>query len=132
MKDLLKSTGTIHYSLEPTKVVLQIDQGIADFYRSLIPKTIRTQRPMYAAHISLVRKADPTDWSKWGLHEGEVAPFLYETTISSCSTYYWLNAYCVLGEQIRRELGLEIYHCQDTPIGHLQRFHTTIANRKGN
>ena len=50
-----QAQGTLQYSTDPLKLILAVDQGIADFYRATIPKYLNVKPPMYDAHISVIR-----------------------------------------------------------------------------
>jgi hypothetical protein len=132
-KRLYKSTGILKYNqeLENCKLILQIDQGIYDFYYSLIPKCLYAQRQMYSAHISVVRKEIPPNLDKWGKYENETITFYYENKIHFNSTYLWLNCFSTQLEKIRTELGLEITSSYTMPPdGFNKCFHITLANFK--
>lgn len=130
---IYQSTGIIRYNIDNRvgyKVVIEIDQGIADYYRSFIPKYRNVQRQAFPAHISIVRKATPTKLDSWGKYEGVLTDFMYENIIDNCPTYHWIHAFTTLGETIREELGLPVYDGNDVPSGYRQRFHVTLGNCK--
>lgn len=132
---LHSSTGTLHYSQDAGyKLVLLVDQGLSDFYRSLIPKWLPVNRPMHPAHVTVVRsyKETPACLEPWGRYEGERVPFVYSPEVHFGKVYYWLNILCTRLETIREELGLpcrSIY--TQPPVGFQKFFHCTIANVKG-
>lgn len=128
--EFFKSTGVLRYGWE--SLVLDIDQGIVDFYRSLIPKYIEMNRQKYAAHISVVRKEVPPYYSEfWRKHEGEVIEFEYSNYIYNGTVYWWLNAYSKRLEEIRSELGLSILDQFNEPFRNYSwTFHTTLGNIK--
>jgi len=123
---ILKYTKNVNYSL---RVV--IDSELTRYYRSLLPKWMKSKQQMYSPHISVVRKESPIYLEFWGKYEGELITFDYDHEIEYNDTYVWLNAYSHRLEQIRVELGLPI-HSQYTmpPEGFTKRFHTTIGNFK--
>jgi hypothetical protein len=59
---LFKSSGILRYHNEPVlKLVLDIDQEISEYYRSLIPKWFeKPSKQMYMAHISVIRNSGLT------------------------------------------------------------------------
>jgi len=129
---MYKSTGIIRYN-EGHRLTVEVDQGIADFYRSLIPKWIKTQSQMYAAHITVVRtkKETPLCLDAWGKYEGELIDFYYNPEIRIEESYCWLDVYCKQLETIRKELGLPVESLYTIPPeGFDKVFHMTIANRK--
>ena len=131
---LHKSVGILKYSYTKEygyKLILTVDQGIALFYRWLIPfwKVANPQR--YPAHISLVRKEIPKNLAVWGRHEGRRITFSYSPDIQCDEKYWWLNVYSKELEDIRAELGLPVgSKYTRPPDGYEHPFHITIANRK--
>lgn len=139
MGNLHKSTGTLHYergikeNREWFKVFVDVDQGLSDYYRSLIPKHIVTNRPMYPAHVSVVRREVPQKMEAWEKYEGKEIEFLYDPTINIGSVYCWLDVFCQELEEIRVELGLSVdSEITRPPEGFKRCFHCTIANFKKN
>jgi hypothetical protein len=133
--DLFESVGVLRYTIKEEygyRLVLEVDQGISDFYRALIPKWIKTNKQMYRAHISVVRYEVPPNLDAWGKYEGEEVKFLYSNYINNGTVYWWLNAFCTRLEEIRVELGLPV-SSQYTlpPEGFTKCFHMTIGNNKG-
>lgn len=129
---LFESIGTLHY--EPDwKLVLNIDQNLADYYRSLIPKYKPNNRQRYPAHVTIVRQTKelPTNIQFWNKYQGQEVKFLYNPEIQEGQVYYWINVYCQQLEEIRTELGLPV-HSQFTmpPEGFKKHFHCTIGNKK--
>ena len=124
------SIGTIKYSENPYKIIVEIDQAIADYYRSFIPKYFNVKRPKYSAHISVLRKEDPKFKMFWNKYDGKNVSFEYENYIYNDETYYWLNAWSDELENIRKELGLmptsDITYSPD----HKHKFDITIGNIK--
>jgi len=118
-----KSTGTICYG-PGIKAFLLVDQGIADFYRSLIPKWIPNSPQRYKAHISFVRHENPPLMQFWDKYAGQKLDFQYDTIIHRDETYFWLNAICPDLESIRVELGLPAHPWWRN------KFHITLANCK--
>jgi hypothetical protein len=132
---LFSSVGVLRYSVsEPGsyKLVVEADQGISDFYRSLIPKWITTNRQLYGAHISVVRKEVPPLVDNWAKHDGTEVEFCYSPTIHRGTVYWWLNCFCQRLEHIRTELGLAVDSIYTRPPeGFAKCFHLTLANTKG-
>jgi hypothetical protein len=127
--DLFTSTGTLRYGY--TNLVLDVNQGIVDYYRALMPKYIYTNRQMYAAHISVIRKEVPTKMELWGKYAGEKVEFKYSNIVHHGEVYYWLNAWCERLEQIRMELGLPVDSPYTRPPdGFAKTFHITLGNVK--
>jgi hypothetical protein len=131
---LHESVGTLHYSKDiGYRLVLLVDQGISDFYRSLIPKYYPVNKPMYPAHVTVVRaeKETPIHLEHWGKHEGERVLFKYSPIIGQGKVYYWLNIFCSRLEDVRLELGLPVVSEYTLPPeGFRKCFHCTIGNQK--
>lgn len=106
------------------KAVLLVDQGIADFYRSLIPKSIPILPQRWPAHVSIVRRQHPKNMEYWRKHENEQIEFEYSPIVTWDETYYWLNVKCLRLEEIRVELGLD----RHPPWRNL--YHITVGNVK--
>lgn len=128
---MLKSIGRLIY--EPGfRLIVLVDKGLADFYRSLIPKSLPVQKPRWAPHITVVRseKETPAHPEHWSKYEGKEVEFCYDPFIRIDKTYYWLNTWCDRLVEIRTELGLPAKSRWTRPPDGHQCFHITIANRK--
>lgn len=129
---MFESTATVRYGPD-IRIIAEVDQGISDFYRSLIPKYYYANPMRYMAHITIVRtnKESPTDLKAWGKYEGLQIKFQYKSYIHFDGTYFWLNAYSEDIGAIRKELGLPIFR-DDRAFGGVlrQEYHITIANTK--
>jgi hypothetical protein len=130
---LFQSQGVLSYSElnDNPSLRLIIDEDIVRYYRSFIPKFIRIKPQMYRAHISVVRNNFPANIQYWHRYEGEIVDFYYENEIKNCTKYFWIDCYSVRLEEVRQQLGLEIYNMDRellTPFK--MRFHTTIGNLK--
>jgi len=132
MNDLFQSTGTLQYSKD-WRLVLRVEQDLADYYRSLIPKWMPCQRPRWSAHITVVRqtKETPVHKENWWKYDGDVVDFIYSPFIHQGAVYYWLNVFSKRLEKIRQELGLPFYSQNALPPeGFKKYFHCTIGNLK--
>lgn len=127
---LYLSSGPLHYSYTEGygyKLIVRMDQGIIDFYRSLVPKWVRLNSQMYPAHVSVVRKVVPVNLGFWGRYEGEVVDFEYSPVVCNEGVYYWLNVFSRRLEEVRVELGLSPTRVFE---GGLSCFHATVGNIK--
>lgn len=129
---MYEATAVVHYG-PGLRVIAEIDQGICDFYRSLIPKYYCVKPQAYRAHITIVRikKENPTLLDAWDRHDGRVIKYQYEPVIQQDDRYFWLNAYSEEIGDIREELGLPRYR-DDTWFGGKlhSSYHITIGNMK--
>lgn len=134
---VLYASGVVQYSeynsREPErfgsverKITLELGRDFSDYYRSLIPKCIKTQKQAYPAHITIVRGGlEPIkNMDYWGKYEGKEIYFYYFLSLRYYYNVYCLDVFCKEFCDIRVELGLPEYR-----IGY-KRFHVTIANDK--
>lgn len=130
---LFPGSGVLRYSRSPEygfRLVMECDQAIADYYRSLIPQYKKPAPQRYGAHVSVVRKEVP-DVAAWGKYEGETIDFLYTGTVYFGRVYCWLNVFCNRLEEVRLELGLPVRSEYTLPPeGFTKCFHMTIGNYK--
>ena len=129
---MFHSSGKLVYSDDGRRVVVEVDPEIARYYRSLIPKSIKWQVPLYTPHITVVRTGleGIYDKSLWGHCNGEVIRFNYDPYICIGNKYIWLDAHSSRLTEIRGDLGLprkRIPHPLGTGV---PCFHITIANMK--
>lgn len=131
MQELFQSTGHIRYG-QDGRLVLDVDQGISDYYRSLIPKCKNVQRPRWNAHVTIVRigKEIPRHKGLWRKYSWQKVDFVYDPYIYEDGLYFWLNVFSKKLEHIRRELGLPMMSTFAPPKGYDKSFHITIANKK--
>lgn len=130
---LYKSIGTLSYSIAEVgyRLVLETDQNIADFYRTLIPKYKCVKRQKYNAHISVVRHEIPLILENWGKYQDKEIEFFYDNQIKFGKIYFWLNCFSKELEYIRKELGLPVSSEYTRPPDTYEKvFHMTIGNVK--
>lgn len=106
--------------------VAYVDQGIVDFYRSLIPKAYKPNPQMWPAHITVSRKRIecPPNKEVWKKYEGQSVRFTYSNEIHTDGIYYWLNTWSDEIGRIREELGLDYYR---QPFN---SYHLSLGNLK--
>lgn len=135
---LHRSSGFLRYFSNPYKLILEVDNEIARYYRALCPRALGLRIPMYPAHISIVRNSTPERMEYWGQYEGREMEFDYEEWVYNDEIYFWLNCYSVsfngegakTFEEIRTELGLLPHDkTSRSPDGRC-KFHMTIGNIK--
>ena len=129
---MCQSKGLVYYG-PGIKAYVSVDQGLSDFYRSLIPKYYNAKPQKYKSHITIVRlgKEFPKNMSVWKKHQGLNVNFFYDNEIQSDGKYFWLNVQSEDIEKIREELGLPKFR-DDRKFGGILRkeYHITIANIK--
>jgi hypothetical protein len=127
---MFNAKGIIQYG-PGLRVVAWVDQGIADFYRSLIPKYYFVQPQKYPAHITVVRlsKESAKNMEVWNKYEGEEVPIQYGNEIGFDGIYYYLNVMSDRIGAIREELGLPRFRFGDLGADRCC-YHITIGNCK--
>jgi hypothetical protein len=123
----MKSKGILRYKgTDSNWVVLDIDNEIARYYRTHIPKHIRFNIPKYEPHITVIngKYESLTQMGAWGRHEGEEIEFEYDNEIKFGEPYIWLEVRSKRFEEIRTELGVGDF------FDKTKWFHITIANTK--
>ena len=131
MDTLHKSVGVLRYGHNSWWLCVDCDQGLADFYRALLPKAWGAQRGRYDAHITVCRNEEPPNKAAWKKYDGNEVEFFYPPGVKQGKLYWWLDVYCVKLEDIRLELGLPVVNLFEPPLpGFRKRFHLTIGNCK--
>lgn len=94
---MIESTGTLDYSRAEDgsfRLVVDVDPGIVEVSRALVPKWIRLNRQKHAPHITVVRETSLPDPTRWGVDQGASITFRYNPEVQAGEVYYWLEAYC--------------------------------------
>ena len=129
---MFSSNGILHYSKDPIKLSVEVDPEISSYYFSFIPKYLKVNRPMFSAHISIIRYIAPPNMEFWNKYHNQMISFQYESYIYNDELYYWLNVYSLELENIREELGLTSSgDVTKSPDGR-HKFHITLGNLKNN
>lgn len=113
----------------PDKVIIAVDSGLADFYRSLIPKHYNVKQGRYSAHITVARcETISTKWQPWNnvyvLFEYD--PYIY----NDGGVYWWLNVKCLGVNALRVLCDLPMWSEKSMPPDGSENFHITIGNTK--
>jgi hypothetical protein len=121
------SDGTILVYTD--KVILAVDPGLAELYRSLIPKHFAVKRGRYDPHITVAREELISD--KWKSWSGTRVRFWYDTNIrNDGSVYWWLNVQSIALNILRVHCDLPLYSEKSRPPDGSDNFHITIGNTK--
>jgi hypothetical protein len=133
MSDLLRSAGKLIYSprshLASSErwLVLMCDDAISEYYRSMFyrqfPYLGKLTRPVWGAHISIIRGERVPNSNLWRLDENKIVEFEYEPGVVDNGEYYWLKVHCSRLEEIRMLYGLN----SQPNFG----FHLTIGRTSG-
>lgn len=117
----MKSTGKLTYSprthlnSSDRWVVVMCDDEISRYYRHLYTveypyangiKTGKLTRPVWGAHISVMRGERLPKQELWKLDEGKMVEFTYEGGVIDNDEYYWLKVTCPYLEDLREKYGL--------------------------
>jgi len=130
---LFESSGPLRYSCDKEygyKLIVEVDQDLSDYYRSLIPKWFDVDPQKYPAHISVIRHEVPVNLEYWGAYEGEDVKFCYSPEVRRGKVYWWLNAFSCRLREIRRELGLPDHSEFSRPPDGRHCYHITVGNSK--
>ena len=127
-QNMYSSVGKLRYSEH--YLVVDVDSGIVELARALVPKALYLNRQRYAPHISVVRHEKPVVLKNWGKHEGREVEFKYSTYVYNDEVYYWLQAFSPTLSNIRVELGLSKFSEWSRPPDGQDCFHITIGNTK--
>ena len=111
------------------RLALDVDPGIVEVARALVPKYSRLNRTRYAPHVSLVRE-EKRVLPNWGKHDGEEVPFTYESYVYADELYWWLRVQSPRLLAVRVELGLAPMDWYTRPPDNSDFFHCTIGNCK--
>jgi len=122
--------GSLRYTTEEWKLNVAIEDDLAEYYRSLIPKYYKVNRPKYPPHITVVRNEEIINKEAWKKYEGKEVEFQYSPIIQRGTVFWWLNAYCDFLLELREELGLPPYNDLTKPPDKKSCFHLTIGNMK--
>jgi len=120
------SYGYLKYSVNPNKLILEVDQQIQDYYRSQIP--FKTNKQKYQAHITVMRGENPNPMIH--LFHNKKIYFWYDHFLHEDEKYFWLNVSCPQLKDIRQMVGLHPTHCLTKSPDGRNSFHITIANLK--
>lgn len=124
---MFKSVGQLLIFSE--KVIVPVDPGIAEFYRSLIPKYHKVKKGKYSPHITVAR-CEPIS-NKWKAWNNFYVLFEYDTYIqNNGSVYWWLNVKCLELNAVRVDCGLPVWSEKSRPPDGSNNFHITIGNTK--
>jgi len=91
------------------------DDEISKYYRHLYAKeypylngnqSTSLTRPVWGAHISVIRGEHIPNISLWGIDANKTIEFEYDAGVQSNKEYFWLRARCRRLEEIRQSYGL--------------------------
>lgn len=118
----MKSIGKLVYSprthLASSEkwLVMMCDDEISKYYRHLYTKeyppylnggySLKLTRPVWGAHISVIRGEKIPNMNLWGLAANKVVEFEYEGGVIDNGEYFWLKAKCPYLSEIREKYGL--------------------------
>jgi len=108
------------------EVTLELGRDFGDFYRSLIPKCIKTVKQSYPSHVTIVRGGlEPIlDMTAWEKYNGKEIYFYYMPLFRYYQNVFVLDVFSKDLSDIRIGLGLPAHR-----KGY-RRFHVTVANNK--
>lgn len=102
---------------------MRIENGheIIDYYRNRILTMTKTkiQKPLWGAHISVVRGEEPKDKSMWKAMDGKVVDVRLLRPLKNNDMYWWFDVYVPELHTLRQQLGLSFQPRQP--------FHLTVG-----
>lgn len=119
---MFKSKGKLIYSpsshvgTSEKWLVLMCDDEISKYYRKLYTYShkfanggysLSLTRPIWGAHISLIRGEKLPNNHLWRLDENKIIEFEYEAGVQSNNEYYWLRVKCDYLLDLREKYGLK-------------------------
>lgn len=117
----MKSIGKLiysprtHLSSSDRWLVLLCDDEISRYYRYLYSKeypylnggkSTKLTRPVWGAHISIIRGEKVPKHELWGLDANKIIEFEYEEGVKDNGEYYWLKVHCPYLSDLRQKYGL--------------------------
>ena len=91
-------------------LVLMADDELCKYYCSLFyrefPYFGKLARPVFGAHISVIRGERVPNYNLWRLDENKIIEFEYEPGVNSNGEYYWLKVHCEYLYDLREKYGL--------------------------
>lgn len=126
---MLIGRGKIRYFDDEWKVNVRIEDDLARYYRSLLPKYWTVNQQKYPPHITVVRREKIPNKQFWRKYEGKEIEFGH-SSVKKGTVYYWLEAYSDFLCELRVELGLPPHNDLTKPPDKKSCFHMTIGNMK--
>lgn len=112
----MKSIGKLIYSPrshlgDPSKwLILACDDEICKYYsvlyRQEYPWLPKLMRPVFGAHISIIRGEKVPNYNLWRMDENKIIEFEYDPGVINNDEYYWLRVKCPYLEDLRIKYGL--------------------------
>lgn len=112
----MKSYGKLIYSprshLGSNKdwVVLMCDDEISKYYRTLysreFPFKPKLNRPIWGAHISVIRGEKIPNIEQWGISANKIIEFEYTPGVLDNNKFFWLKVNCNELSNLRIKYGL--------------------------
>ena len=117
----MKSVGKLTYSprshlgTNERWLVMMCDDEISRYYRHLFTKDYpylngskvgKLTRPVWGAHISVIRGEFIPNFKLWRMDENKLFEFEYEAGVMDNGEYFWLKAKCPYLADLREKYGL--------------------------
>lgn len=117
----MKSIGKLIYSprshlgSNEKWLVVMCDDEISRYYRHLFTKEYpylngekvgKLTRPVWGAHISVMRGERLPKPDLWRLDEGKIIDFTYEAGVIDNGEYFWMRVNCPYLQDLREKYGL--------------------------
>lgn len=122
----MKLKGTAVLRITRGWVVAEVPESLADYYRKLLPKTLRYNLPRHTPHVTVIRDYPDT----LPTFVPREISFEYSPCTVIGREYIWLDVWCPELEQFRESLGYEPVEWYTRPPEGDVPFHITIGNFK--
>jgi len=113
---LFKSIGKLIYSprthlgSSDRWLILACDEELSSYYRYLFyrefPYLGKLSRPIFGAHISIIRGELVPNYNLWRFDENKLIEFYYSPEVIDNGEYYWLKVKSKYLEDLRELYGL--------------------------
>lgn len=112
-----------HLSSSDKWLVLMCDDELSKYYRHIYTKEFpwrgKLTRPVWGAHISVIRGERIPNMNLWGESANKIIEFEYDGGVIDNNEYFWLKAKCQFLSDLRSQYGLS----KEPKFG----FHLTIG-----
>ena len=99
-----------HLNSNKNWLVLMCDDEISKYYCNMFYKEFpwkgKLKRPVWGAHISVIRGEKIPNIKLWGLNSNQIIEYTYTPGVLDNSEYFWLNAKCPVLSNLREKYGL--------------------------
>ncbi len=122
---MARSDGTLLF--RDGRLVLEVDPGIVEYARAVVPPHVRLNRQKHAPHVTVVSGSGD---ERLKLFDGVAVRFTYDPRIVEGEVYWWLRVRSAPLLRLREALGLPRHDVHTRPPDGSECFHITVGNVK--